>query len=303
MLAHHHALWTWMLLPALIGSTAAPAAAQVDLPPAQIPNLVRPQMFAGFQPIPPDPFGFSPRRRHLVILDARGLQILRFDGTVVFSERPRTDFPEVAFDPSDRRVYLIERHPFFLRLRILDPLRGRVLIDRRLPPHTEVATNRTGTLTLLAVREERQTQVLVLDPLARTTYRHLGGPMLSWGFDPFTPTVALVEDLPTGARSQVTLVHGWSGHRTFLATTRGPHELGFSPWGGSFVLAQPTGSGQFQVQLVATPRGNVLLTRSFAGISNAGFTANGRLVGVRAREGLQERLHLFSTFSGHEVWR
>jgi hypothetical protein len=48
--------------------------------------------------------------------------------------------------------------------------------------------------------------------------------------------------------------------------------------------------------------GRLLMSRSFLGIINAGFTPESTLLGVRGRDGATERLFLFRTTDGRQVF-
>ncbi|HEU4752076.1 MAG TPA: hypothetical protein VFU47_03130, partial [Armatimonadota bacterium] len=166
----------------LLGTATQPAAAAPPTqPPLIVPALVQPELFEGFQPIPPDDFGLSPGLNFFVFQDDEGLHVVRLqDAVEVFNERI-PELIDVGFDPGDHRLYILDgdfNHP---RFRFINLFTGETLLEERLTDQAEVRTDLHGFVNLLVTRSGQRSDILVFDGFGRRVQRLTRDALATWG--------------------------------------------------------------------------------------------------------------------------
>jgi hypothetical protein len=289
-----------VLLPPAFVPTAL-AARRIPRRPTIIPNFVPPSLFDGFEPVPPDEFGFSPGGQFLVIQDDRGLHVTDLGAeTEVFTERSLADQVEVGFDPFDNRLFLMEDGQGQFRFRFVDLETGSVLLDQNFLERPEIRTNVDATANLLLVRDPSRLQLILFDAEGGTKLRRVYSPQAQVGFS-FAGTGLAVIDAAAFGRTQVEAFNARTGRPALRESVSGAFLAGFAPSGASFVVAEATSAGTFRVRMVDAARARTLVNRTFHGPVDAGFTPDSQFLRVRSRFGDRERVFLFRTRDGREV--
>jgi hypothetical protein len=277
-----------------------PASADFP-PPAQIPNFIRPELFRGFEPFPPDAFGLSPRLKFFVFQDERGLHVIRlWDEEEVFSADSPFERFEVGFDLKDDHLFLLENPNTSPRLRIVDLCTGDPVYDQRFRVRPEIRTDFDGDVIVIVVRDLGRTSVTVLGKHGRSAARRHFSESVQWGINLRVPVVAFVDRNTLGG-ARIETINTLRGRTTFRETVRDSFDAGFEPFGSAFVVIRRTGQDAFRVRMVNSFKGRFLVNRSFFGPGRAGFTPDSSFLGVESRAGFTDRLYLFSTDTGRQL--
>lgn len=281
---------------------AGPTRAQAAPHPGQFPQLVRPDLFEGFEPIEPDQFGVSPSFQFFVFQDQDGLHVIRlFDGEETFT----LSFPDgqltVGFDPADQRLFLLEpRAGGQYRFLFVNPWTGDILRTDFMSVRPRIRTNFDATVNVLLIPDRSRTSVLVFDDLGDLIYRRTYSALVRVALNLFSPVVAFI-DAVAGGRVRIDLLNALRGSLVYQSTVSALSRFGFAPFGGAFVIAEPTGPNAFRVRLLDPFLVRALLFRSFVGQVNAGFTPDGSLLGIFSDRARTRSLYLFRTFDGRLV--
>jgi hypothetical protein len=286
----------------LLCAAPVPAAAGgfPQPPPAVVPDLLEPELFEGFEPIPPDDFGFSPDFEFFVFQDDEGLQVIRVADSAIVLRQRFDDRVEIGFDPDDNRIYLLDGPQDNQRLRFIDPDTGLVLFDRRFRTRPEVRTDFEGFVNVVVSREREAATILVFDGFGVPTTRLVTSPLVRWGINLDVPVVAFVDSVPFGA-TRIELINVLKRRYVLRERTDQQVLAGFEPFGASFVIGRPEGRGAFRVLLANAFTGRKVLNRLFAGPMTFGFLLDGDLLGV-FEDAARQKLHLFRTSNGRPVF-
>jgi hypothetical protein len=305
---------TAALCAALVSLACLPARrAAADLagvPPPAVPRLIPPQLSPGFEPIAPDELGLSPRGHFFVFQDGVNLQLVRtgsdhviFDGRV-FS--PGDLAVDLGFDPADHFLFLLETAaPNDFRLRIMDPVTGLILFNRHFLTRPEIRANLVGNAVVIITRTSASTSLTVLNGAGRITLRRSYRALAQVSLNFLFPSLAVLSPDAFG-QSRVEVYNAFLGQPTLRAALQSTDQAGFEPIGPAFVIEQSTSSGSsFRVKMVLAHSGRILLSRTFTGTPNVGFTADSSLLGVESFRSLDTRgtqLLLFSTLTGQQLF-
>lgn len=279
---------------------ARPAAA---VTPVTTPQFVRPDFSEGFEPIAPDEFGISPNFEFLVLQDQDGLHVIRLvDDVETFTLHTFTGPLQIGFDPSDHRLFLLEpQKGGSYRFRFINPNTGDVLRSDRLNTLPVIRTNFDATVNVLASTRGRGTDATVFDTLGGLIYHRSYSSLLRFSLNVFFPVVAFV-DPQAGGQIRIEVLDAFHGVVQYRDSVPAVSLVGFAPFGPDFVVARPLSSNSFRVRLVNGLNGLILVTRSFTGAVNVGFTPDGSLLGAITQRGLNQDVFLFRTVDGSQVF-
>jgi hypothetical protein len=279
---------------------ARPAAAVAPVSPTQ---FVRPDFSEGFEPIPPDELGISPNLEFLVVEDEDGLHVIRLaDSKETFTLRTFLEPLQVGFDPADNRLFLLEpQKGGGYRFRFINPDTGAILRSDRISTLPDVRTNFDGTVNVLAAPSARRTDATVFNAKGGAIYHRSYSALLRFSLNVFFPVVAFV-DAQAGGQIRIEVLDAFHGVVQYRDSVPAVSIVGFTPFGPDFVVARPLSSNSFRVRLVNGLNGLIVVTRSFTGQVNAGFTPDGSLLGVITQRGLNQDISLFRTVDGREIF-
>lgn len=276
-----------------------PATAQQRV---AVPDLTSPELFDGFQPTPPDGTGFSPTGKFLLLEDNLGVRIVRSRNFAeVFRTQSRTSV-DLGFDPSDRRMFVLEQSGTGYRLRFINPETGAVLQDQRFQDRPDIRTNFNAGITLVTTRNRDRALTLVFNVSGQITYRRYSNGFVQAGLAPFGPLAAFVER-SFGDAGSVSVVNATNGRITTRETFQGRFTAGFEPGGPDFVFVESTGTNTFRVSLTNGTNGKPLVNQSFFGAFSVGFTADSEKLVVVARDPFETRVNFYRTKNGNPVAR
>lgn len=282
---------------------AGPGRALAAPQPGQFPQLIRPDLFEGFEPIPPDESGISPNFEFFVFQDEDTLHVIRlFDGEETFTLHFVDQRLSVGFDPADERLFILEPRPGGrYRFLFVNPDTGAILRTEYTNTLPTVRTNFDATVNVLATPDRTRSTVLVIGRYGDLIYRRTFSTLVQIALNVFSPVVAFIDPVGAG-RVRIELLNALTGIIAYRSTVSALSRFGFAPFWGTFVVAEPNSSRSFRVRLIDPFLVQVLLFRSFVGPVNVGFTPDGSLLGVISDRGNTRDLFLFRTVDGSQVF-
>ncbi len=280
---------------AVLLTFALAAAMSFPARAAAAPDILDPELTSGFSPLVYEPIGPSNTGAYLLLSEHRRLRIADAASGRELLRITTRGTTAAGFDPSDRRLFVLDEDATGYHFRMLRIGEGTPLADMHFRDRPEVTTDMSATGTVLALRGDDRTQVLLLDGRGRVTFRGTYSIYAQVSQSLFEPVAAIFDQ---GNRTHLQVVQVLRGRTQLSHTSTGGQVIGgFDPNGRLFALSV-AGTGSTQVRVVRGFDGRSILNRTLSGRAVVGFTPDGRVIIIRDARG---RLARYDAGSGRPL--